>query len=58
MHIKSYGAALTVTGSMHLLTLGGRQLLVDCGLFQGNDETDARNRESFDFDVKLSLIHI
>ncbi|GHF40188.1 metallo-beta-lactamase family protein [Deinococcus metalli] len=53
MHMKSFGAALTVTGSMHLLTLdGGRQLLIDCGLFQGDDETDARNREPFDFDVR------
>lgn len=29
------GGAGTVTGSRHLLRLGGRSLLVDCGLFQG-----------------------
>ena len=29
------GAAGTVTGSKHLLDLGGQQILVDCGLFQG-----------------------
>ncbi len=29
------GAAGTVTGSKHLLDVGGHQILVDCGLFQG-----------------------
>lgn len=29
------GAAGTVTGSKHLLTVGGRHVFVDCGLFQG-----------------------
>jgi metallo-beta-lactamase family protein len=29
------GAAGTVTGSKHLLTVGDRRILVDCGLFQG-----------------------
>ncbi|WP_119672844.1 MBL fold metallo-hydrolase RNA specificity domain-containing protein [Deinococcus sp. RM] len=51
MQLQSFGAALTVTGSMHLLTSGGRQVLIDCGLFQGNDELEARNREGFPFDV-------
>ena len=29
------GAAGTVTGSKHLLEVGGKRILVDCGLFQG-----------------------
>ncbi len=29
------GAAGTVTGSKHLLTVGQRKVLLDCGLFQG-----------------------
>ncbi len=29
------GAAGTVTGSKHLLTIGGKHIFVDCGLFQG-----------------------
>lgn len=51
MHLQSFGAACTVTGSMHLLTLGDRRILVDCGLFQGGDDLEARNREDFAFDV-------
>ncbi|MGD2115854.1 MAG: MBL fold metallo-hydrolase [Acidobacteriota bacterium] len=39
------GAAGTVTGSRHLLEIGERRILVDCGLFQGPDELEARNRE-------------
>jgi metallo-beta-lactamase family protein len=37
------GAAGTVTGSKHLLSIGGRHLFVDCGLFQGPRETEALN---------------
>lgn len=50
MQMQSFGAALTVTGSMHLLTFGQKQILVDCGMFQGGDELEARNREEFSFD--------
>ena len=36
MQLTFWGAARTVTGSMHLLTLpDGRRLLLDCGLYQG-----------------------
>ncbi|MEF2276803.1 MBL fold metallo-hydrolase [Deinococcus sp. YIM 134068] len=52
MHLLSLGAALTVTGSAHLLRAGGGQVLIDCGLFQGNEELEARNREAFDFDPR------
>ncbi len=34
MEIRFWGAARTVTGSMHLLTIGGRQLLLECGLYR------------------------
>lgn len=51
MRLQSFGAACTVTGSMHLLTLdGGRRILIDCGLFQGSGALEARNHEPYPFD--------
>ncbi len=47
--ITFLGAARTVTGSRHLLTLKGKQVLVDCGLYQGNSELRARNWQHFEF---------
>lgn len=51
MKIAFHGAARTVTGSKHLLTLSnGKKVLLDCGMFQGmGKETDILNRE-FGFD--------
>ncbi|MGQ9919757.1 MAG: MBL fold metallo-hydrolase RNA specificity domain-containing protein [Desulfobacca sp.] len=64
MHISFYGAAQTVTGSQHLLTINGRRLLLDCGFYQGKrQETWQRNRHfpfrPADLDVVvLSHAHI
>lgn len=45
MKITSYGAAETVTGSRHLLSTSGGQLLLDCGMFQGvRSEANERNQ--------------
>ena len=51
MKIAFHGAARTVTGSKHLLTLSnGKKLLLDCGMFQGmGDQTDELSRD-FGFD--------
>jgi len=47
--LQSYGAAETVTGSCHLLQLqNGINLLIDCGMFQG--QVQERNHEPFGFD--------
>lgn len=65
MKIAFHGAARTVTGSKHLVTLkNGNKYLLDCGLFQGiGKETDPMNRD-WGFDpasvkaVILSHAHI
>ncbi len=64
MKIKFLGAATSVTGSCHLITTDRYKILLDCGQFQGSDETDALNWVDFDFDpaeidfVLLSHAHI
>jgi metallo-beta-lactamase family protein len=49
VRLISAGAAGTVTGSCHLLEVSGRRILVDCGLFQGQ-QVESLNREAFPFD--------
>lgn len=45
MHVTFYGAVREVTGSLHLLSAGDDQILMDCGMFQGRrKETDRKNR--------------
>lgn len=41
--VECLGAAGTVTGSKFLVEIGGRRLLVDCGLYQGLKELRQRN---------------
>jgi metallo-beta-lactamase family protein len=43
MKITFWGAARTVTGSMHHLQVNGKNYLLDCGLYQGRRK-DAENR--------------
>ena len=62
--IRFLGAAGEVTGSCHLVEWGGRRILLDCGLFQGGPESEARNRQPFPFEpasidaVILSHAHL
>ncbi|MCU0245275.1 MAG: MBL fold metallo-hydrolase [Bryobacter sp.] len=45
MKLTFWGAAQTVTGSMHELTVNGSRILLDCGLYQGRrKEAFERNR--------------
>jgi len=45
--LQFLGATGTVTGSRYLLEVGGKRILVDCGLFQGYKELRERNWEDF-----------
>jgi metallo-beta-lactamase family protein len=62
--IRFLGAAGTVTGSRHLVEVGGRRVLVDAGLFQGLKELRLRNWAPFPVDpatidcVVLTHAHI
>lgn len=64
MRLTFYGAAGEVTGSMHYLEIGGKKILMDCGLFQGRREEARKKNEHFpltpaDIDViVLSHAHI
>ncbi len=44
MDLQFLGAADSVTGSRHLVELGGSRILLDCGLFQGFKTLRERNR--------------
>lgn len=52
MKITFCGAAEMVTGSCHLVEVGGLRLLLDCGFFQGGRQRENLNRQPFPFDPK------
>lgn len=62
--ITFWGAARTVTGSMHLIEMGKKAILLDCGLFQGPRAESRRRNLDFPFRAKkiaavvLSHAHI
>lgn len=64
MKLEFFGAAAEVTGSCHILHVGGRKVLLDCGLIQGSRKDEERNRDPFPFDaskidaVVLSHAHL
>lgn len=65
MKIAFHGAARTVTGSKHLITLkNNTQILLDCGLFQGMGRVTDKLNDYFGFDARkvtyliLSHAHI
>jgi len=63
MEIKFFGAAECVTGSCHMLKIGDKTILLDCGLYQGRDGDGGKN-ENFGFNPEeidlmiLSHAHI
>lgn len=64
MKVQFWGAAQTVTGSMHLVHHHGKQILLDCGLYQGKRKEAFRRNRELPFDasqidlVILSHAHI
>ena len=49
MKITFWGAARTVTGSMHEVAVGGQKFLLDCGTYQG------RRQLARDINTKLPI---
>ncbi len=64
MQIQFCGGAQTVTGSQMLISVNGKKLLYECGLFQGRREESYKKNLNFMFDpatvdaVILSHAHI
>lgn len=64
MKVEFWGAAQTVTGSMHLVHWQGKRLLLDCGLYQGRRKLAFEINRRIPFDatkidaVVLSHAHI
>ncbi|NUQ36931.1 MAG: MBL fold metallo-hydrolase [Caldilineales bacterium] len=64
MNVQFWGGAQEVTGSMHLLTVNGQKILLDCGLFQGKRALTYERNLNFPFDpaeidvLVLSHAHI
>ena len=50
--ITFHGAAGEVTGSSYLVESDSARFLVDCGMFQGGGDADAKNLAAFAFDVR------
>jgi metallo-beta-lactamase family protein len=49
MELHFWGAAQTVTGSMHLLKVNGHNVLLDCGLYQGPRKEAFERNKNFPF---------
>ena len=57
MQLTFLGAAGEVTGSRHLVEVGGSRVLVDCGMVQGGRDAPARNRAPWSFEpASLSAV--
>ena len=53
MKLTFFGAAGEVTGSCSLLETGEQKILVDCGMFQGGQDSEKRNEEPLPFSPKI-----
>jgi len=53
MDLEFWGAAQTVTGSMHLLRMNGYNILLDCGLYHGRRKEAFERNRNFPFDPQV-----
>ena len=64
MIVTFFGAVREVTGSMHMLSANGDNILLDCGMFQGRRKESQLKNQNFSVDPKkitnmvLSHAHI
>jgi metallo-beta-lactamase family protein len=64
LRLQFFGAAQEVTGSQHLLTVNGKKILLDCGLYQGKRKEAFEKNRNFPFNpaeidvVLLSHAHM
>lgn len=64
MQLHFHGAAQEVTGSMHLIEINGKRILLDCGIYQGKRSLAYERNLNFPFEaasieaVVLSHAHI
>lgn len=57
MYLEFHGAAGEVTGSLHRLDVGGLDIALDCGLFQGHRaEANRQNREVPEWAVRAHAL--
>jgi metallo-beta-lactamase family protein len=64
LNLQFFGAAREVTGSQHILSVNGKKILLDCGLYQGKRKLAFEVNRNFPFNpadidiVLLSHAHI
>lgn len=55
MKFIPHGAAQEVTGTCHEIQVGGKRILLDCGLFQGHRQEAAVKNAEFSFDPEKDI---
>ncbi|OEF29488.1 MBL fold metallo-hydrolase RNA specificity domain-containing protein [Vibrio rumoiensis] len=54
-YLSHHGGKNTVTGSCHELSIDGKGILIDCGLFQGND---AKENDVESLNIEFPIEHV